>query len=513
LLRARAQGRRSHLRRRSSHTASARLGAMSRHLIASAALALVAMALGASAGSGAVDAVVDSALAVDDQCEAGDELCAVNALQMRGAKKAQEYERARAASARVFAHVSAQAHVNASASCAQQGCDANFRGDSSCQCNAACIEYGNCCNDHASVCRSHYEMQRQAGSSMNGQCSGKSGGFRLNMKAEGRDFINHFTFVEIDDVHGAHQFTSKEEAKRQSTIHLDGDVVQLKFGGLRPPSYHGEAFKRYAVNIHTNKAWDPENGFLAVMHYRRIPYGCGVWPSFWAMNSDKVWPGGGELDIMEFASHSPNKVTFHIAGKCELDRQKMAQCAPVGRSLQGNADCETNYFINKMGCMPNQRQPDGEFFSKNPGVMAAEWTSEHIIIYHIPEASIPQDLNQERPDTSGWQKWVVAYLPLQPNCKDTIGPQELVLNMQLCGDWAGGTFGTDKCSGLDWNYLHGCRRGLSQSSDCCTKYVTDHRQDEFLKSMSWDIRSLKVFTRNGGGSHDSGTFRRGGSPP
>jgi len=489
-----------------------------------AASALSALSLVSAADSGAVDVGVDSALTADDQCAAGDEECALSALQMRGAKKAheaqrREHERAMAASAKVFAHMPSLLQANATEgseryeACSLMGCHANFQGHRSCQCNAACLEYGNCCYDHSWICKSHYQMQMQAeSSSMESRCSGDTDGFELSMKAEGEEFFDHFTFVEVDDVHGAHQFTNRSEAQEQETIVVNDDHVELKFGGLRQPSFDGEAMKRYGVNIHTNKAWDPATGFLAVMHYKNIPYGCGVWPSFWAMNSDRVWPGGGELDIMEFASYSPNKVTFHIAGQCELDQQKVAECAPMGKNTESSVDCETNYFINKLGCMPDQRQPDGEFFSKNPGVIAAEWTSKHIIVYHIPEDSIPEDLKSEKPETSGWKKWILAYLPLKPDCKSAVGPQELVLNMQLCGDWAGATFGSHQCGGVGWNYLHGCEKGLSQPSDCCTKYVTDERQDSYLKGMSWDIKSLKVFTKGGGGSRDSGTFKRGGVP-
>lgn len=84
--------------------------------------------------------------------------------------------------------------------------------------------------------------------------------------------------------------------------------------------------------------------------------------------------------------------------------------------------------------------------------------------------------------------------------------------MQLCGDWAGSTFGTHQCGGVGWKYLSGCEKGLSQPSDCCTKFVTDEAQDSLLATQTFDIKSLKVFTRGGIGSSDSGTFRRGGVP-
>jgi len=319
--------------------------------------------------------------------------------------------------------------------------------------------------------------------------------------------------VTQDDVHGAHQFTTKDEAWQQGVISTRNGQAQLRYGGLRTPSYAGEAYKRYSVNIHSNEAWHPTPGFIAVLHYTHLPHGCGVWPSFWAMNSDDVWPKGGELDIMEFANGEANKVTFHIASKCFLDKEKAQRCAPAGHTRLHAEECETSYFMGKLGCMPYQKQPTGADLAGKPGIMAAEWTEDHITIFHIPEEEIPADLHNDQPRPDTWGKWAVAYMPFEPGCMSHVGPQELVLNLQLCGDWAGATWDKTCASTGLWKG-HGCVSGLSQSTDCCTKYVTSPlREVHYRYQSDWDIKSLKVYTASGEKSKKSGTFLRDGAPP
>lgn len=49
----------------------------------------------------------------------------------------------------------------------------------------------------------------------------------------------------------------------------------------------------------------------------KLPIGQGIWPAFWMLPTDNVyggWPKSGELDIMEYLGHEPNKVhaTLHF---------------------------------------------------------------------------------------------------------------------------------------------------------------------------------------------------------
>jgi hypothetical protein len=369
------------------------------------------------------------------------------------------------------------------------------------------------CSTADSPCAVNALQRRGQAESLNSACHITSNNYTLDWEAKGRTFFRDWTFVTEDEVHGAHHFADRSEADQHNVVAALDTSAILRVGGRRAPSYEGEAWKRYAVNIHTNMAWNPSHGFLAVMKYQHVPYGCGIWPGFWAMNSDKVWPGAGELDILEYANEAKSKVSFHInSASCELDSDRAEVCKPQGSGEAGAADCATNYFLNKFGCRPPQRQLRGEEFAGSPGVIATEWTANQITVYYIPESEIPDDLSDGRPVPSTWSRWVMAHLPFKRPCAD-IGPQELVLNVQLCGDWAGGAWEESLCH-LNSGYSSkggSCHAGLSEPSDCCTQFVTSAAQGAYMHQYAFfEINYIKVFTANGAGHTASGTFRRGG---
>merc|ERR1712137_1217185 len=108
--------------------------------------------------------------------------------------------------------------------------------------------------------------------------------------------------------------------------------------------------------------------------------------------------------------------------------------------------------------------------------MAVEWTATRVKVFHIPEDQIPDDIVADSPRPENWDTFLVTHLPFKGKCSN-LGRQEFILNIQLCGDWAGGTWLRSGCGrrtgynpqsqGSRW-----CRSGLSTERDCCTQYVT-----------------------------------------
>lgn len=437
--------------------------------------------------------VVGDALVSDDQCASGDSQCSLSALQLR-AKKQQE-----------DADMSGNSSINEAGygSCTWYGCHGFVR-SRPCQCNSKCRGYNNCCHDYEQVCHSQHTHSGCYGS---GDIT-----YKLNWKAEGRDFFRNWTFVTEDKVHGAQEFLDRSEAEAKGVISANDREAILRVGGIRYPSRPGEAYKRYAPHVRSNTAWDPKDSFVVAMKFKHVPEGCGIWPGFWTVNSDVLWPGGGELDVLEYANDVPSKVSFHTGEHCRLSSSKINQCLPRGSGGSGPLDCYTSYFQNAFGCRPRQRQRTGADYARTPGVIAAEWTPESVTVFFFRESEIPADLANNNPKPSTWSKHVIAYLPFESPCTE-IKPQEIVLNIQLCGDAAGGPWAVSSCAHhtATQSALGICHAGLSEPSDCCTQWVTSLTQESYMHSHAFfEVNYVKVFTKDGRGGTPSGTFKRGG---
>jgi beta-glucanase (GH16 family) len=81
----------------------------------------------------------------------------------------------------------------------------------------------------------------------------------------------------------------------------------------RKENFQGAAYTSASLNT-LGKASFPVNSRVEVR--AKLPQGLGIWPAIWMMgtNIDAVdWPKCGEIDIMEFVGHTPNKIwaTFH----------------------------------------------------------------------------------------------------------------------------------------------------------------------------------------------------------
>lgn len=350
------------------------------------------------------------------------------------------------------------------------------------------------------------------------------GVYTLDWEAKGNNFFDDFEWIWEDHNHGAsHYMGSKEEAEENGVIQTYDSHAILRTGRLSTYTY-----KRTTGKIGTKKAW---KYFLATMRFSHVPWGCGVWPAFFSLGQGADWPEGGEMDILEYVNdNGPAMTSFHTSKECKLDEIEVNKYKPMkdeNRKQNGgvNYNCLTKYCATckSLGCAPNARPIlNGQQWAKRPGVIAMERTPAFAKIFFIPEWELPNTLTEDKPDPENWDQWLISYYPFadSPGCPDAeniMAPQQLILNIGFCGDWASKVWGsggncrqvgpayTEQKEAIDPKTQQGVCRAVdplaeyAPEQDCCTTFITDPKDtygaDAYLKQRAYyNISYFKVFT-------------------
>jgi len=185
--------------------------------------------------------------------------------------------------------------------------------------------------------------------------------------------------------------------------------------------------KRNSVRITTHDAYP--FGSLIVFNAKHVPYGCSVWPSFWTKGVN--WPNDGEIDIFETVNlMNHNQMALHTLAGCT----KATDATQSGTN--GATDCSTS-----AGCIvadSNQNSVGAAFAAAGGGVWATQFDTSGVFIWFWNTANVPANLNSGNSvDLSTWGTPTASYPSSTCNMTQSFGPQQLVLDITLCGDWAG----------------------------------------------------------------------------
>jgi hypothetical protein len=303
---------------------------------------------------------------------------------------------------------------------------------------------------------------------------------------------------------GNARYLSHRAAIKQRVIEAHESFAILRLGK------RNSAFARDSVHVSTKQRW---THFLSVLRFNQVPFGPGVWPAFWS-NGVGRWPNSGELNILEYANNEPAKIVLHTGknNHCKLDSEEVNRCVTLPDANNMSLDCYTEYRPNDpfLGCAPTHPKAHrtGREWASSPGVIAAEWAEGFVKVFYIPEQELPGDLLVDQPQPNTWDRWLVAFFPFsasekrQPgSCpRDPLSASKFILNIELCGDWAGHTFEPDRHAPhfAAWKekIVNGqCqRKHWSAPDDCCTQYTADPLMDAFFeKTAIFNITSLKVY--------------------
>ncbi|KAI1798075.1 concanavalin A-like lectin/glucanase domain-containing protein [Ganoderma leucocontextum] len=199
--------------------------------------------------------------------------------------------------------------------------------------------------------------------------------------------------------------------------------------------------RRNTIRITSKDSYD--YGSLWVFDATHMPYGCSVWPAFWTKGP--LWPDDGEIDIVEGINMmSSNQMAIHTLDGCTTDKN-IVQSGSLGFT-----NCSAG-----PGCTVHENKANsfGEGFANaGGGVWATQFDVAGVFIWFWSRPDVPAELtqNQSTIDISSWGTPSASY-PVSADCPITkyFTPQQLVIDIALCGDWAGveSIYQSSGCSG------------------------------------------------------------------
>ncbi|OBZ74680.1 putative glycosidase C21B10.07 [Grifola frondosa] len=203
----------------------------------------------------------------------------------------------------------------------------------------------------------------------------------------------------------------------------NGDVIYVNQTNATNLAY------RNSVRI-TSQDYFPI-GTVWVMDAAHMPFGCSVWPSIWTKGVN--WPIGGEIDIIEGVNlMTYNQMALHTENGC-------TQSTTLTQSGQtGSTNCSS-----VAGCTVVEEQASSygsSFASAGGGVWATQLDTSGIYVWFWTRDNIPSSVSSatDTIDPSTWGTPSAAYPSSSCNISEFFTPQQLVVDITLCGDWAGG---------------------------------------------------------------------------
>lgn len=220
--------------------------------------------------------------------------------------------------------------------------------------------------------------------------------YSLQTSYMGESLLSGFDWFNGEDLsNGFVSYQSREDAEAMNLFSVDeqSQVVRL---GVDSNNTVGLDEGRPSIRIESKESYD--HGLFIADFLHMPPSQCGLWPAFWMYGTD--WPHGGELDIIEGANtYHRNIISAHTADGCQQDDEVLFT------GEQRNTDCAIG--SQNIGCGFNPPANDttsyGDSFNAvGGGVYAVEWNSEHMKVWHFSRGAIPSDIEEKKPEPSGW---------------------------------------------------------------------------------------------------------------
>ncbi|CAE6513023.1 unnamed protein product [Rhizoctonia solani] len=309
--------------------------------------------------------------------------------------------------------------------------------------------------------------------------------YTIAQNHSGANFFDGWVFTEGIDATtvGNVLYQSQAAALQQQLAYVDNSghaIIRVDNTTVG----QGDTFGRASIKINSTATFG--KGSLVILDANHLPYGCSVWPAYWSQGSPAdEWPKFGEIDIIENVNMATvNQMALHTTQGCTL-----ASGTQVTGTIVSN-DC-FNGTNGNQGCIvkgASEATYGAGFASAGGGVYALEWSSEGngIRVWFFQRSSIPSDMASASPNPNNWGTPTAAWPESSCNSSQFFGPQTIILDITLCGNFAGAaaTFQAT-CSGV------------------CTDLI---KTPSNYNNAYFDINYLRVFSDGTSGSNSGPTL-------
>ncbi|KAF5389511.1 hypothetical protein D9757_004195 [Collybiopsis confluens] len=255
----------------------------------------------------------------------------------------------------------------------------------------------------------------------------------------GQAFLNDFSLQAIaDPTHGRVNYVNAATAAKANLTFASSTnfIARADFTTTLSASGPG----RNSVRLMSNKQY--ELGTVLVANLNHMPEGCGTWPAFWTVGAN--WPNNGEIDIIEGVNNvGNNQGTLHTSPGCTMPSSRSqtgtAFQNDCNTAVNGNAGCGVGFGSNSFG---------PSFNANGGGWYAMEMTADFVKIWFWARgSSVPSDVSggSSSVNTSNWGTPVAFFPNTSCSLSSHFGPQNIIINLTFCGDWAGSVYGSDNC--------------------------------------------------------------------
>ncbi|KAG9218537.1 hypothetical protein CCMSSC00406_0001349 [Pleurotus cornucopiae] len=251
----------------------------------------------------------------------------------------------------------------------------------------------------------------------------------------GSTFFDHWTFFDQTDAgltNGDVQFLGQSAATSQRLAFTNGaGNTIIKVDNSSTVVWPN---KRNSIRLEGNEAYGV--GSLIIIDIVHMPFGCSVWPAFWTRGTNGKWPDVGEIDIIEGVNRRTfNQMALHTTPGCV----QAANATQTGKSTI--TDCSTQQGVP--GCVVQEQKPASygtAFNAAGGGVFATQIDVSGIFIWFFSRPDLPENLRSATAssslDTSSWGTPSAAWPSSSCKIEDHFTPQQIILDLTLCGDFA-----------------------------------------------------------------------------